>query len=744
MNDSAPPMDSWAVALVAVDHGGRIVRCTDPACALLGGCAPGLGWSDCLMLGVADSDPDPVATVLAGTADSADGIVHLVSGRVVRATVQRVGDGLHLVLCDLTDAWPAIRERRRDARLSLDACRMARVGAWVVPLEAGGQLVWSDEVKRIHEVPLDYVPTLPAAIAFYAPEARLEVERYVRAAVERGESWDFVLPIITARGRRIWVRAQGHPEYENGEVVRVAGTFQDVDEQVRSERERAEAVSRAQLSEQLFEMADGLMSISDDNARFVRVNQGWSRALGYSRQELTARRFLDFVHPDDVERTADEVRRLASSAEPTEGFINRYRHKDGHYLWLAWNARRDPVSGLTYAVASNITAIQRQSAELARLAREADRANRAKSAFLATMSHEIRTPMNGVLGMAQLLLGTPLNGHQRAYVDNVRTTGSALLTIINDILDFSKIEAGKLDLELVPFELARVFRDVIQLQLPIALAKGVVIQLDLAPDLPEGVRGDPGRIRQVLLNLVGNAVKFTDVGAVMIRARRQARTIRVMVEDTGPGIPEHRQAALFAPFAQADVSTRRRFGGTGLGLAISRQLVELMGGRIGMVSVEGQGATFWFELPLTEAPLPEPDSGAILPDDPAPGRGLRVLVVEDNTVNQMVAGHLLSQLGCEVDTAGNGQEALVMTRDFHYDLVFMDCRMPVMDGFEATRRLRARPGGEAMPVIALTANAMQGDRERCLSVGMDDYLSKPIAADALHRMVSRWRGRSRS
>lgn len=378
---------------------------------------------------------------------------------------------------------------------------------------------------------------------------------------------------------------------------------------------------------------------------------------------------------------------------------------------------------------------------------EAERLAQTRSEFLANMSHEIRTPMNGVLGILNLLKETPLSDEQRDLLSTAETSARHLLEILNDILNLAKIEAGQMKLERTPTDLKRLVRETCDMVRPQARLKGLLLREELPDERELYAAADPMRLRQILLNLLSNAIKFTKAGEVVtrlvcLRAEAQQLHLRFEVQDTGIGIPPEKHAQIFEPFRQADGSTTRKYGGTGLGLAISRKLVELMGGRMGVESEVGKGTVFWFELTL---PVAEPPAYVQLEQtertsEPTALTGLRVLVVEDNYVNQKVIRRTLEKWGIAVEIAENGQQALEWLARAPFHLVLMDCQMPIMDGYEATRRIRAYEAtrGLHIPIITLTANALEGDREKCLECGMDDYLSKPINPDLLWSKLVQW------
>lgn len=462
------------------------------------------------------------------------------------------------------------------------------------------------------------------------------------------------------------------------------------------------------------------------------------------------------VHPQDLPGLLVSFdAHLEKQSEQFE-HIHRMRHRDGSYRWMLTRGRALPTSngGSLRVVGTHVDISEqktlerrlREAEENQRSAREqAEAASRAKSDFLATMSHEIRTPLNGVLGAIQLLRDTSLQSGQNHLVDLAEKSATILLDLIGDVLDLSKVESGKLELDLRPVDLRRILDDVVSSFLPLATASGLSLTLRSSPTLPQTVNADPMRLRQILNNLIGNAIKFTRQGGVVVSAqvtREDSGTgwVEFAVIDTGLGIPAEIQKKLFSAFVQADTSTTRRYGGTGLGLAISRRLVELMGGEIRVSSVPGEGSEFRFQVPLQMVTLEAENLETVR--GPGGFRGT-ALVAEDDPIGQKIAPPMLRKLGLEVDVASNGREAVNRFEERHYDVIFMDCNMPELDGYAAAQEIRRReasriPNGTGGAwIIALTANAMAGERAHCLSVGMNDYLTKPFRLEQLQVVLNR-------
>lgn len=490
----------------------------------------------------------------------------------------------------------------------------------------------------------------------------------------------------------------------------------------------------------------------DDQGKMIYCSPAVVKLLGRSEESLLGNENWDLYEPGEVEEGKKNWQTLVARYGATFQTRRRMRHRELGFRWFELaitNQLHEPAVQAVVVVIRDVHSQVEQAESLARAKEQAEAASRAKSEFLATMSHEIRTPMNGVMGMAELLGQTTLNEQQKDYVKALQTSGRSLLAIVNDVLDLSRIESGKIVLDPQPFDPADFAQDVASLWLPSARLKGLKYSwsIDYGLDTTKGVRlnGDVGRLRQVLSNLLGNAIKFTSTGSVRLRARVGGagldgkRLFEFSVEDTGIGIPRDKTGAIFEKFVQADSSTTRRFGGSGLGLAISRQLMELMGGAIEVESIEGKGSIFRASVRLPALdPLPVPRHQPAVGTPAAATAGARILLAEDNPVNQKVILALLKKLTCEVDVAADGQRAVELSASNRYDLILMDCQMPEVDGFDATRQIRERETsdqGARTPIVALTANALEEDRRRCFDAGMDGFVSKPVSLLALQRTL---------
>ena len=524
----------------------------------------------------------------------------------------------------------------------------------------------------------------------------------------------------------------------------------------------AEAVRELAASEERFALAvrgtnDGIWDW-DIRTGEVFFSPRWKSMIGYEEAELenAFATFERLLHPEDHDRVMAVLKDYLAGRIPYYAVEFRFRHKDGSWRWILARGRalRD-ASGSPYRMAgshTDVTERRHVEEELRQARHDAEAASSAKSSFLANMSHEIRTPMNGVIGMSELLLGTELNDTQREYLEMLKLSADSLLELLNDILDFSKIEAGRMDLDAHEFDLSEVVTEVAQAMGVRAFQKRLVLLHHINSDVPLRLIGDDGRLRQILINLVGNAIKFTNEGGVTIDVGLESltadkATLHFKVNDTGIGISDDMHESIFEAFTQAETSTSRRYGGTGLGLAICHDLVALMQGRIWLESQPGKGSTFHFTAAFGRT------SGiSIKPRAPrkktevTTNTSMKVLIVEDGHVSQLVGARMLEKRGHHVTLASSGREAIVRCQKDAFDAILMDVHMPGLNGYEATARIRRleQNTGRHVPIIAMTANAMKGDREKCLAAGMDDYISKPLRSAELFRVVEQYAQRSAS
>jgi PAS domain S-box-containing protein len=683
-----------------------------------------------------------------------------IAGRSIRPSRNHEGGRLVGIQMDVHEQVKAQAESARRETVLANTARMAGIGGWELEVPSM-ELHWSDQVHMIHELPPEYVPTVDLAIGFYEDDSREEITEGLRRAIECGEPFDMECRFVTAKGRRRWVRSVGEAVYEGGKVVGVAGAFQDITEHVAQRRSIEEANRELEVAQSISRMGSWRY-----DARTERVE--WSRHL-FELFELspeggapTTEQILGHYIEEDSSRLAEAIDRALRDG--TAYAMTLRRKEAGNGVWhVAVEGRASleesgEVIGL-FGTARDVTAEVEREAALRDAQLRAEDASRSKTEFLANMSHEIRTPMTAILGYADLLDDPTLSHGQRSeHVETIKRNGEHLLTIINDILDVSKIEAGRMLVESLEVGPAELLGEVARLMRVKADAKGLGLALERRTAIPELVVTDPTKLRQILVNLVGNAVKFTAKGNVSVTMGYEplgpSGTLWFEVRDTGIGMTPQQLEHVFTAFTQADASTTRRFGGTGLGLRISRRLANLLGGDIRVQSVPGEGSVFTASISasavagakqLPAGPMSLSTSAGV---SPAPTgsegdgslAGTRILLMEDGLDNLRLIGTHLRRAGASVTTAEDGRQGLsLLTVDgtaegalkgaAPFDVIVTDMQMPEIDGYAVVEMLRAR--GCSLPIVALTAHSMLADRARCLAVGCDAYAAKPASRQQL-------------
>ncbi|WP_346319239.1 PAS domain S-box protein [Chitinophaga sp. YIM B06452] len=669
---------------------------------------------------------------------------------------------------DITDRYLLEKDLARTTEMLEQTNQVARVGGWVAET-AKEKIYWTNVTKELHGVPLSYEPDLESAVGFFKKgESQSAVMRAINRAMRTGKSWDMEVQIVTRQGKERWVRVQGHAEFEDGVCKRLYGSYQDINEKKLAQLEVAN--SRKLLQEVLQSASEVSMIATDTSGTITLFNNGAERMLGYTADEMIGKKSAAVVHDaEELEERARELsRETGKEIKGMRAFVYKtekegseqrewiYVKKDGSrcIVSLVMTAIRDFRNNIVgyLGIATDITKRKRMEQALIAAKQQAEQMSSAKSEFLANMSHEIRTPLNGIIGFTDLVMKTQLDNTQKQYISIVHQSANVLLSIINDILDLSKIEAGKLDLNVERadlFDMGREAMDIVTFQ---ATTKGLEAVLDISGDLPRFIFADALRLKQVLVNLLGNAVKFTEKGSVKLRIsaltnpKEDEITFKFEVRDTGIGIRPDKQEKIFEAFAQEDASTTKRYGGTGIGLAISNKILALMGSKLQLISYPGSGSIFYFYLKLqadhafageaTEAAPKLSDDAAIKMRETT----ACVLVVEDNSVNMLLTKTIIHKLmpRATIVEAGNGLDAVKICRHRMPDMILMDIQIPELNGYEATFKIREMERNGRVPIIALTAGNISGEREKSLASGMDDFLSKPIVEASLSEKIRKW------
>lgn len=670
--------------------------------------------------------------------------------------VEMDGEGNKYVIAnsiDVTEKHQLEQILKRTKRMLEQTNSVARIGGWDYDLLLN-KVTWSEVTRQIHGVGLDYEPEPATGIEFYKREEhRDKLREAIHFAIMEGKSWDLELLITNVQGREIWTRSIGTAEFEDGKCRRIFGTFQDIDEKKTADVALQEEKSR------LFAFvthAPAAVAMFDKELRYIAASNRWIEEYHLEGQEIIGKSHYE-VFPNITQKWKDIHAKSLKGAVLKKDFdIWRPDGWDADQC-LRWEVRPwynfDGAVGGIMMFTQDITESSRQKDELSKAKVLAEQASQAKSEFLANMSHEIRTPLNGIIGFTDLVLKTPLSSVQQQYLNIVNESANSLLTIINDILDFSKIESGKLELAIERCDLHQLASQSVDMIVYQANNKNLKVVLDVPSDIPRFIWADPVRLKQVLINLLSNAVKFTSQGEIELKIdtigpvpqQNENTMFRFSVRDTGIGIQKDKQYKIFESFSQEDSSTTKRYGGTGLGLSISNQLLALMGSKLVVDSTPGKGSTFYFDLLLEAEAAPvmvinEPVQIKNTMQVKGSDKQIKVLIAEDNLINMLLAKTIVSRIApnSEIHEASNGLECIEYCRTNTPDLILMDVQMPEMNGYEATRQLRQEDRLGKLPIIALTAGNVKGEREKCMDAGMNDFLTKPVVEEDIARIFRKW------
>lgn len=634
---------------------------------------------------------------------------------------------------------------------------MDKIGAWDLDLKTN-TAHWSKVTKEIYEVEPDFVPSLNVGINFIKPgESREKILKAVEGLIKEGNPYDLELELITKTGKEKWIKTIGNAIFEEGVCVRIFGAIQDINEKKKWEMALA---SQTSILWSFVEHAPAAVAMVDENMCYLAVSNRWVEdyKIGRPKEDLIGKSHYE-VFPN-ISEEWKEIHQRCLRGEIIKNnedvWIPPGWEKEQVLQWEVrpWNHLSGEIGGILMFT-RDVTEFYEQRKEIQKAKIFAEKANSAKSEFLANMSHEIRTPLNGIIGFTGLLSETNLNEIQKEYIEIVDSQAKSLLNIVNDILDFSKVEAGKLELENRRTSIRDLVAEVVSIVRYPAEKKGLQLILNIEEQVPLYLEIDGIRIKQILVNLLDNAIKFTNLGEIRLEIKllpteiQNLNEILFSVQDTGIGIAKENFSKIFDAFTQEDFSTTRRFGGTGLGLSICRQFLKLMGSELKLKSELNRGSEFSFVLNLKKGEeflepkvliKSEPLLSKFHDEKKTFSQNITVLIVEDNFVNLGLMKKFIKQIfpGSEILEATNGEEAVAIYSSHKPELILMDIQMPIMNGYDATLKIREIPEGKNVPIVAVTAGIFGGERERCFAVGMNDYISKPVERDKLRVVLEKW------